>query len=148
MFLHRLYIYIYIYIYIYTYIYISQEKRPTIVGSIATENNICHYIKSNNTADFSNYTARISADKLINVVGQFITHLNTKTHLPLYKTYLCRYGFCNATAPYSPSHHSPFSLSLRAICHAKRLNNAFNNKMGTHDSKMHTSLNVNVKNCC
>ena len=127
----------------YRLILLSQEKRPAIAGSATTENNICHYIKA--------MAPRISTIiqlgyPPINAVGHFMARLNTKAHPPLYKTYPRRYGFCNATAPYSPPHHSPFSLPFRASRFAKRLKNTFNNKMGTHDSKMRTSLNIKCKN--
>ena len=122
---------------------LSQEKRPTIAGSATTENNIRHYIK----AMAPQISTIIQLGYLpINAVGHFMACLNTKVHPPLYKTYPRRYVFCNATAPYSPPHHSPFSLPFRASRFAKHLKNAFNNKMGTHDSKMCTSLNIKRKN--
>ena len=82
----------------------------------------------------------------INAVGHFMACVNTKTHPPLCQTYPHKYGFCNAMAQYNPPHHSPFSLPLRASRFAKCLNNAFNNKMDTHDSKMHTLSNIKCKN--
>ena len=113
------------------------------MGSITTQNNICHYIKVMAPRISTIIRRRYPP---INVVGHFIAHLNTKTYLPLYKTYPRRYGFCNTMAPYSPPHNSPFSLTLRASHFAKRLYNAFNNKMGTHGSKMCTSSNIKCKN--
>ena len=121
----------------------TQEKRPTIAGSATTENNIRHYIKA---MALQISTIIQLGYPPINPVGHFMACLNTKAHPLLYKTYPLRYGFCNATAPYSPPHHSPFSLPLRTSRFAKLLNNAFNNKMGTHDSKMRTSLNIKCKN--
>ena len=107
------------------------------------ENNIPHYIK----AMALQISTIIQLEYLpINAVRHFMAHLNTKTHPPLYKTYLLGYGFCNATAPYSPPHHSPFSLPLRSSHFAKCLNNAFNNKISTHDSNMHALLNIKCKN--
>ena len=85
---------------------------------------------------------------LINAVGYFMACPHTKTHPPLYKTYPHRYDVYNAMAPYNPPHHSPFTLPLHTICFTKCLNNAFNDKRGTHDSKMHTSLNICVKIHC
>ena len=87
-------------------------KRPTIAGSVTTENNIRHYIRA--------MAPRISTIiqlgyLLINAVGHFMACLNIKTHPPLYKTYLHRYGFCNTTAPYSPPLHSPFSLPFALV---------------------------------
>ena len=121
----------------------AQEKRPAIVGSLTMENNIRYYIKA--------MALRISTITQlgyppINAVLHFMARLNTKTHPPLYKTYLRRYGFCNTMSPYNPPHHSPFSLPLYTSRFTKRLNNAFNNKMGTHDSKMRTSSNIKCKN--
>ena len=72
---------------------------------------------------------------LLNTVGHFMDRLNTKTHPPLYKTYMHIYWFCNATVPYSPSHYSPFSLPLHASHFTEHLNNAFNNKVSAHNSK-------------
>ena len=127
--------------------YLTLEKRPAIAGSVTTENNIHHYIKA--MAPGISTIIQLGYP-LINAVGHFMARLNTKTHPHLYKTYPHRYGFCNATAPYSLPHHSPFSLPLLTSRltsrFAKRLNNAFNNKMGTRDSKMRTSSSMKCKN--
>ena len=77
----------------------------------------------------------------INAVAHFMAHLNAKTHVPLYKHTRVNMGF--VTRRLYIVHHTIHLLTspLRASFFTKCLNNAFNNKMGTHDSKMHTSLN-------
>ena len=82
----------------------------------------------------------------INAVVHFMAHLNAKTRVPLYKTCPRKYGF--VTRRLYIIRHTILHLAspLWASCFTKCLNNAFNNKMGTHDSKMHTSLNIRCKN--
>ena len=126
-------------------VFISQEKQPTIAGSTAVENNIRHYIKA--------MAPQISAIILlgyppINAVGHFMACLNTK-HTRLYIKHACvDMGFVMRWLHIVCHTICLLAFPLHTSCFAKRLNNAFNNKMGTQDSKMHTSLNIYVKNCC
>ena len=65
------------------YLPLSQEKQPTIAGSIAMENNIRHYIKAM-VPWISTITQLSRGYPPVNVVGHFMTHLNTKSLPPLY----------------------------------------------------------------
>ena len=103
----------------------TQEKLSTIAGSVAKENNIRHYIK----AMALWISAILQLGYLpINRVGHFMTHLYIKhTGVDM--------GFVTWQL-HIVRHIIPLCTSRFSKC----LNNAFNNKMGTHDSKMHTSL--------
>ena len=71
------------------------------------------------TADFRDYTARISADKRGGTLYRPPRH---KTHQPVYKTYPRRRAFCSTTAPYTPPFHSPFIGSPFALFACNWLN--------------------------